>query len=326
MKIKVGTFNLNNLFSRFNFNAKIDDHPSSIQEGGGLSLTFEQDDVHIRTFMGRLVKAKSEDDLKLIAHRIRYQIDADVLAVQEVEHIEILKKFNRDELHGLYKHIALVEGNDRRLIDVGIMSKYPIGTISSHQTAVHSADKTKRVFSRDLLQIEILDKKRDHLFTIYNTHLKSNYVPYGQDPIQGRIDANERRKRQAEVIAEIIEKMETADSRYILTGDMNDPPDSPYLAPMLTIHGAQLFNALSNPIETRPAKSELPGQGSGPVSASWTHRFNPAGDPPPEYQLYDQIWLSPSLAGGFQSAYIDRRTKHSGDGSDHDPPWIELEL
>lgn len=45
---------------------------------------------------------------------------ADILAVQEVEHIKILKQFNSDFLNGMYEHVVLIEGNDTRFIDVGV--------------------------------------------------------------------------------------------------------------------------------------------------------------------------------------------------------------
>jgi endonuclease/exonuclease/phosphatase family metal-dependent hydrolase len=324
MVVRVGTFNLNNLFSRFNFQAEIGQVPAS--DPGGITLTFDQDGFRVRTFMGRLVREKSPGDTAEIARRLASVMNADVLAVQEVEHIEILKQFNREHLQNLYSHIALVEGNDQRLIDVGIMSKLPIGMIVSHQTAVHPDEPTQRVFSRDLLQVEILDHNRDKLFTIYNTHLKSHFVPFGEDPIQGAIDANNRRKQQAETISRIITRAERPNSRFVLAGDMNDPPGSQFLSPMLTVDNQPLVNALENPAETRPPKAETPGQGPGPQTRAWTHRFNPPGPDLPEYQLFDHIWVSQTLAGRCANPTIDRRTNHGGDGSDHDPAWIELDL
>lgn len=324
MLVKVGTFNLNNLFSRYNFQAELKEQPD--KNLGGITLTFGEDDFRARVFMGKLVRAKSPETTAEIARRIATVMNADVLAVQEVEHIEILRRFNRDNLGGLYPHIALVEGNDQRLIDVGILSKLPIGPITSHQAAVHPDDPSRRVFSRDLLQVEILNHKFEKLFTIYNTHLKSHYVPFGEDPEQGAIAANQRRRRQAETISRIISKMERPNSSYVLTGDMNDPPDSEFLAPMLTADGQDLVNALENPLETRPAKRETTGQGLGPQTKAWTHRFNPPGPEFPRYELFDQIWLSPALAKRAGNPMIDRRTKHGGDGSDHDPAWIELDF
>jgi exonuclease III len=46
----------------------------------------------------------------------------------------------------------------------------------------------------------------------------------------------------------------------------------------------------------------------------------------PEYRLFDHIWLSQALAERFANPMIDRRTKHGGDGSDHDPAGIDLDL
>lgn len=231
MSISIGTFNLNNLFSRYNFQAEIAALPP--HEAGGIELTFSQGDVQARTFMGRLITAKKPDETAQIARRIR-DMDVDVLAVQEVEHIEILRAFNRDHLGGLYRHVALIEGNDPRMIDVGLLSKLPLGPIVSHQSATHPDAPQDRVFGRDLLGVRILD--------------------------------------------------------------------------------------------ARAAKPETRGQGPGPASVVWTHRFNPPGVAPPVYALFDHIWLSPALAPFLRSAHIDRRTKHGGDGSDHDPAWVVLDI
>ena len=324
MAVTIGTFNLNNLFSRFNFQAEVDRVP--ISDPGGITLTFEEGQFTARTFMGRLVRAKAPGETQEIARRIRDVMDVDVLAVQEVEHIGILRRFNSEHLQNLYPHAVLIEGNDQRMIDVGILSKLPIGAIVSHQAAVHPADPQRRVFSRDLLQVEILKNNGDKLLTVYNTHLKSHFVPFGQDPVQGAIRANQRRRRQAETIARIITKMERPNSSFALVGDMNDPPDSEFLEPMFTVDNQSIVNALANPVETRPPKPETRGQGPGPQTPAWTHRFNPPGPAFPEYRLFDQIWVSQALSGRLGTAYIDRRKKRRGDGSDHDPAWVEIDI
>ncbi len=323
MPISIGTFNLNNLFSRYNFQAEIAALPPHL--AGGIELTFSQGDVQARTFMGRLVKAKDPDDTADFARRIR-EMDLDVLAVQEVEHIEILRAFNRDNLGRLYPHVALIEGNDPRMIDVGVLSKLPLGPMVSHQTATHPDEPHRRVFGRDLLAVRVLDANGNKLLTLYNTHLKSHFVPAGEDPATGAARANARRRRQAEVIARILSAEERRGAKFMLVGDMNDPPDSPDLAPMLVVDGDALHNGMAAALETRPAKPETSGQGPGPASSMWTHRYNPPGAAPPIYALFDHVWLSKGLAPRLQSAHIDRRTKHGGDGSDHDPAWVVLDV
>ena len=323
MTISIGTFNLNNLFSRYNFRAEVAAVPP--QDAGGISLTFTPGAIDVKTFMGRLVKAKDPGGTTEIARRI-LEMDCDILAVQEVEHVEILKKFNRGNLGGLYPHIALIEGNDPRMIDVGVMSKLPLGPITSHQAATHPDEPNKRVFGRDLLQVVVLKANGDKLLTIYNNHLKSHFVPFDQDPVTGAATANARRKRQAVVIAKIVSTQERVGGKFVVLGDMNDPEDSTDIAPMLTVDGRPLHNALVGAAETRPAKAETAGQGPGPQSTMWTHRFNPAGPEFPRYELFDHIWVSEALKDKVVSAHIDRRTKHGGDGSDHDPAWVVLDI
>ncbi len=125
MEITVGTFNLNNLFSRFNFKARVDQIP---EEERDITVSFEfteEGDYWFRTFRGRLIQPMPEEQRKTLAERIK-AIDLDVLAVQEVEDIEALREFNRFDLNRMYRYVALLEGNDARFIDVGVLSKLPL--------------------------------------------------------------------------------------------------------------------------------------------------------------------------------------------------------
>ena len=133
--------------------------------------------------------------------------------------------------------------------------------------------------------------------------------------------AQEHAKPQAETAARIVTCRMQPASPFVIIGDMNDPPDSAALAPLVGAPELGLYNALTNPVETRPAKHDEPP----PPSPAWTHRYKEAGKPA-RYELYDQIWLSPVLADKLDGTWIDRRTRHSGDGSDHDPAWIRLNL
>ncbi len=132
MDVSIGTFNLNNLFSRYNFEAEIESiSDAETKVDSEIEYKFGADDVvRIRTYRGKLVKAKDSEDSKTAAERIK-SMDVDVLAVQEVEDLDTLNQFNRDNLGGMYDFCALVEGNDPRLIDVGILSRLPIGGMTS---------------------------------------------------------------------------------------------------------------------------------------------------------------------------------------------------
>ncbi|MEU9055592.1 endonuclease/exonuclease/phosphatase family protein [Streptomyces sp. NPDC048384] len=326
MHVAVGTFNLNNLFSRFNFRAEISAvHP--VDDEGRLTSSYVFDDpksVRIRRYKGKLVKGIDPEEQKVLARRIS-DMDLDILAVQEVEDIDTLRFFVAQHLGGAYPHLSLIEGNDPRLIDIAVLSKFPVGAVTSWQHAVHPDVPGERVFSRDLLEVHILDPRDPdkHLLTVFNNHLKSQFVDRDTDPEEGKRRADERRTRQAETIVRIIGHRTRPDGRYIVLGDMNDTPDAPTLSKLAEPAGQlSLTEALAHPEETRAPKSDDPPP---PASGSWTHRFKENGQPA-KYELFDQIWLSKSLRTRHKSSHIDRRTRHGGDGSDHDPAWVVLDL
>lgn len=188
--------------------------------------------------------------------------------------------------------------------------------------AVHPLDPATKIFGRDLLEVEIYNPSRTkRLFTLYNNHLKSHFVPFDQDPVAGAAAANQRRQRQAETVARIVEARMRPNSRFIVLGDMNDPPDSAWTAPLVAAAGLGLVDALQNPQEVRPEGAS----GALPQQARWTHRYKASGQPA-EYELNDQIWLSPVLADRQIGAWIHRRKNLTGYGSDHDPAWVELDV
>jgi endonuclease/exonuclease/phosphatase family metal-dependent hydrolase len=325
MKITVGTFNLNNLFSRYNFKGEI----KAIKTGdttvaATLDYTFgPRDDFRIRTYRGKLVKAKGVKKTLKVVDRIM-DMDVDVLAVQEVEDIDTLRAFNRDKLTNLYRYVTLIEGNDDRLIDVGLLSKYPVGAVTSWQHAVHKDSPARPIFGRDLMETQILSRDRKKiLFTLFNNHLKSHFCDYREDKAACTKKNNKRRKRQSDMIAQIVKKQTRPTSRFVILGDMNDPPDSPHLTPFTADAELKLTNALANARETKAPT--VPRNIPAPPHTHWTHRYKETGKPA-AYELYDQIWVSNALSARITGAWIHRRKNLTGDGSDHDPAWIELHL
>lgn len=318
MRVSVGTFNLNNLFSRYNFQAEISELPAALEDVHAemdLVLTGVEP-VRVRQYMGRLVKQKDpKESLRMVERIVRMNVD--VLAVQEVEDVDTLRGFNEVYLKGMYPFVGLIEGNDPRLIDVGVLSKLPIGGMSSWQHKVHPDDPGKRVFGRDALEVEIYDvSRRRRLFTLYVNHLKSQFMDFRMDPVEGKRRNDERRRQQVESLVEIITARHRPDGRYIVLGDMNDGPES---EPLAALRELGVVDGLVKLEELRNGEIDIP------EDVRWTHRFKKSGEPA-HYALFDQIWLSPNLEDELVGAKVDRRSRLGGDGSDHDPVWVELEV
>jgi endonuclease/exonuclease/phosphatase family metal-dependent hydrolase len=358
MDVTVGTFNLNNLFGRWNLYAEVPQPPPTgvpapadaaatvmasatsparswleaapssneraVAAAGipDVKITIEgeltPDGVKWRTnpYDGRVVFKKKPAATKKLAERIK-ALDVDVLAVQEVENIEALDEFVEGQ--GLrragYRHLVLVEGNDDRLIDIAVISRLPIGAVTSwrHRT-YENRPRERPIFSRDLLQVDILSEDRRRiLFTLLNNHLKSRLAKNEQE----RKEGNQRRKRQAETIASIIAERPPP-GPYVILGDLNDTPTASRLRALPDLG---LVNALKDPDETG---GPYPADDNPPRTKAWTHRYRAEGRT--DYELFDQIWLSPDLAAKQSGAWIQRRTTKGGDASDHDPAAVSLAL
>lgn len=324
MEIKIGTFNVNNLFSRFNFRfaAQVEAKEGKVDLTATKQI-LETQMLEPTNYSGRVVTNKSPVERKKIIDRIS-AMDLDIVALQEVEDIGTLEYFVRHELPSAsaYPFIVLVEGNDPRMIDVALISKLPIGQVSSWRHLRRPLNPQEHIFSRDLLQVEVLKPNGQHALTLFNTHLKSKYIPFTEpNPEQKKLDDDALRFLQAQTMAAIIKRQTRPDSRYVVLGDFNDEPDAQTLAPLAQDVELRLVNGLATAQETRP----FTPINHPPVSPVWTHRYKP-DKLPPEYTLFDQIWLSPRLAEHQTGAVIQRRKNSTGDGSDHDPAYVTIEL
>jgi endonuclease/exonuclease/phosphatase family metal-dependent hydrolase len=158
-------------------------------------------------------------------------VGADVLGVIEAESRPLLAMFSAAMLTKVggvpYETVMLVNGNDPRGIDVGLMCRpeYPIVNIRSH---VYDRDAEGVVFSRDCCEYHLLTPSGEPLVVLVN-HLKSKGYGSASDPI-----GNRRRQRQAVRIGEIYRDLLREGVRYVaVVGDLNDHPISDSLAPVL---------------------------------------------------------------------------------------------
>ena len=129
---------------------------------------------------------------RAIPRRVIKTIDADVLGVVEAENRPALMRFCKDVMPAVegtpYDHIMLIDGNDERGIDVGLMTKkkFNIVSIASH---VDDEDEDGLIYSRDCAQFEIETADGNTLIVLAN-HFKSK--GFGTPAA-----SNAKRKRQA---------------------------------------------------------------------------------------------------------------------------------
>ncbi len=163
--------------------------------------------------------ARLEADMEARARVIR-ELDADLLAVQEVETGALLQELAR---RTGYEQVVLLEGNDvQRGIDVGLLSRIPL-----HGSRTHVADLLPRTrgaprearFSRDCLEVHVAVP--GGLVLLIN-HFKSQAF--------GGRRSEALRLAQARRVREIA--LDLAEVPLAVLGDLNAEPDSPSLAPL----------------------------------------------------------------------------------------------
>ncbi len=253
---RIATFNCENLFARYKFRSNVD--PRTAIRDGWLPDKRRFD--------------LNDDDAKRITGNAIEETDADVVCLQEVESLDTLKRFRSHHIHRgsrTYPYIALVDGNDPRLIDVAVLSKLPITRIRTHQHVRRTARSRSYIFSRDCLEVDVA--VGDKTLTLFVQHYKSM--------IGGRAQTRQRRMDQVAATRSIIESRfgtpDTGAHPWVVLGDFND-----YMEP-----GTSL-SRLVNWNQTEDVISRLP------ESERWTHYWARKG----EYRQLDYILLSRSLA------------------------------
>ncbi|HEX8695970.1 MAG TPA: endonuclease/exonuclease/phosphatase family protein [Longimicrobium sp.] len=259
-----------------------------------------------------LVREDLPGDQIVNTGRVITAVEPDVLCIVEVEDRIALDRFNRqvlgNEFGNAFKFDLLIDGNDPRGIDIGLLSHHRITSICSH---IHDVDAEGRIFNRDApeYEIELTDDQR--LWVIGN-HFKSK--GYGD---QAANDA--RRRRQAEQVRSIYLQRRERFDFVAIVGDLNDVPTSEPLEPLVT--GTDLRDVSLHPDyddQGRPGTFD-------------TGR--------PEQKI-DYILLSPALWERVQGAGIERRgiyaprtfphfpevTSDRNSASDHAALWVDLDL
>ena len=156
--------------------------------------------------------------------RVIAETDADVQVVIEVEDRPTLNRFNEQVLGAkfdkLYPHVMLIDGNDDRGIDVGILSRFPIRAMKSHIDDRNP--NTERTFSRDCPEY-LIELPSGRKLMVLPNHFKSKRGGNGAK-------AQDRRKFQADGAHDIAVQALAQTQLVLIAGDLNDTPDFPKFA------------------------------------------------------------------------------------------------
>jgi endonuclease/exonuclease/phosphatase family metal-dependent hydrolase len=148
------------------------------------------------------------------------ELNADVVALQEVENRYLLQEFVDKYLPEMRYQVVLVEGNDTRGIDVALLSKIPIEEVATYQHRRFQSSAGEIMgFRRDLLRVKL---GAPYNGDIYVVHLKSQFGDKVADVVR-EAEATEMVKIMAENGAG------NPDYRAMITGDFNEVPDMPTL-------------------------------------------------------------------------------------------------
>src|SRR5918994_2163205 len=204
--------------------------------GGGIEVVAEGKADWIG--WAELKTAPVDEIAVLNTGRVIRDVDADILAVVEAENRVLLKTFGEyvvdrvnnelpsEQRKKPYASIMLIDGNDERGIDVGLMTKegFDIENMRSH---VHDLNDTgEPIYSRDCPEYAVTTPTGESIWVLPN-HFKSKFG--GNDP-----SSIAKREAQATRTAEIYQRLRaTGHDSVVVLGDFNDTPDSTPLQPLL---------------------------------------------------------------------------------------------
>jgi endonuclease/exonuclease/phosphatase family metal-dependent hydrolase len=208
MAFRVATFNVENLFTRFLFARGL---PRGAADAG-----FTTEDLRFRL---------ADPESKRLTADVIAALHADVLALQEVEDLDTLKVF-RDRFlggRGVWPHALVIDGNDDRRIDVGVLSRFPIVHARTWQHLPDPANPSALLFSRDCLEVDVELPGLGPL-TLYVNHLKSMRSDETNPSVPGRTATQPLRSRQAAAVRSIVEARfpDPSAAPFLILGDLND--------------------------------------------------------------------------------------------------------
>ena len=325
MSLRLGTFNIENLMTRFDFsgwrNRMRQDRVLQLFEVGSKQEYEQLEQV-------RLI-AETDDTRQLSALAIA-DADADILCLQEVDDMPTLQAFEYGYLYRMvgngYLQKFLVEGNDSRGIDVAVLmreetrsgEKIEVLGVHSHAALTYrdldlfndelalSNQPDDRIFKRDCLEFEM--RVGGKPFSLFVVHFKS--MGNARDNRDGRTGTMAVRTAEANAVRNIIERRFGADRartmNFAICGDMNDYQER------IKVIGSRRSGYEFEPVrEEKSALDVFSHDGFAEnvmsrrdVMDRWT-LYHARGPQEQHLCQLDYIWLSPALAKSNPHAVPD---------------------
>jgi endonuclease/exonuclease/phosphatase family metal-dependent hydrolase len=218
-------------------------------------------------------------------------LDADLLVLQEVEHQGVLDELNQLELDGRYQQVHVIDANDPRGIDVGVMSKVALDKLVTHKDDSFTLEGTTSPgyrYARDCLEVHLVHNGRP--IVLLGVHYRSKNAP--DDPDKRLAEAQRTR-----AIADAITQGAPATALLIL-GDFNDVPGSPPYE----------WTLGSAPDRYQNAADHVP------EAERWTFDYNGT------LELVDQQMANPRMAELLATASVSiPQSPEVSAASDHNP-------
>jgi len=263
-------------------------------------------------------REKFSETTRINTAKVLKALKADVQCLVEVESRETISSFNSDMLGTVkFPYNILIDGNDPRGIDVGLLSRYPIKNIRTHIFDKEKPGGKSFIFSRDCLELEVEIAKNKSLHVLCN-HFKSKGYSASQ------ADADARRKLQADAVKNILQyNYDLKKDMVVVLGDFNDTPDS---------------NPLQTLLNTQNLTDVLKLKFSNDIEKTYTYFYK-------QKSQIDFILVSKPLKDAFKDAGVERRgmfelnnlsngtekrfdtvTAISNAASDHAGVWAEFNI
>ncbi len=243
---------------------------------------------------------KPREQLEKLAATIR-TLNADVLALEEIENRGYLEHFVRALLPDMGYEVVCFEGNDARGIDNAVLSRFPVGPVTSYRHLRFSDGSGGMTgFRRDLLRVEIRPPGAAP-FDVFVVHFKSKGGSSNDGGVGARLRLAEATQARA-VLDEVLR--EDAGARFVICGDFNDTWES---APLRALRGEGV-RALRCYLEDLDPKT-------------------PSYNREPHRNVIDFILCSPAMAGLYvPKSYGIIAGSVNESGSDHNPVFLRFAL